>query len=462
MTQAIGIAPGLSSLVMYVGSGDAAIFNAMATASPLNAQLSSSWTWFPPDPSTDDPYFLEFAAQGQNLFQASGDGGAWNSSSFIYPADEVHVTSVGGTDLETTGPAGAWSSETAWVDGGGGISPDEYAIPSWQTAAAGGCSKCSKTLRNGPDVSANANFTFYVCADQTSCTANEYGGTSFAAPMWAGYLALVNQKALSEGKPTLGFINPALYAIGLGSSYATDFHDITSGGNGYSATTGYDLATGWGSPNGSGLIGALLTPSFSLTASATKVLLVQGTSGTATITSTVLNGFKSVISLSATGQPSGVTVTFKPTSITGAGTSTMTIAVSPSAVVGTYDLKVRGTSGSITEIVTISLLVIKGQPNYTISASPTSLKVPVGGSGTFTITSAIVYGWDAAVSLSATGYPIGVSVSFSPSTIPAPGSGKSTMKVTVGEGVAKGNHTITINAIGAGVPRETQVTLVVN
>ncbi len=280
--------------------------------------------------------------------------------------------------------------------------------------------------------------------------------------MWAGYLALVNQKALSEGKPTLGFINPALYAIGLGSSYATDFHDITSGGNGYSATTGYYLATGWCSPNGSGLIGALLTPSFSLTASATKVLLVQGTSGTATITSTVLNGFKSVISLSATGQPSGVTVTFKPTSITGAGTSTMTIAVSPSAVVGTYDLKVRGTSGSITEIVTISLLVIKGQPNYTISASPTSLKVPVGGSGTFTITSAIVYGWDAAVSLSATGYPIGVSVSFSPSTIPAPGSGKSTMKVTVGEGVAKGNHTTTINAIGAGVPRETQVTLVVN
>ncbi len=74
MTQAIGMAPCLSSLVMYVGSGDAAIFNAMATASPLNAQLSSSWTWFPPDPTTDDPYFLEFAAQGQNLFQASGDG----------------------------------------------------------------------------------------------------------------------------------------------------------------------------------------------------------------------------------------------------------------------------------------------------------------------------------------------------------------------------------------------------
>ena len=77
MTQALGMAPGLSSLVMYVGSTDSAIFNAMATASPLNAQLSSSWTWYPADPSTDNPYFEEFAAQGQNLFQAAGDSGKW-------------------------------------------------------------------------------------------------------------------------------------------------------------------------------------------------------------------------------------------------------------------------------------------------------------------------------------------------------------------------------------------------
>ena len=59
--------------------------------------------------------------------------------------------------------------------------------------------KGSTTYRNGPDVSANANFTFYVCADQTTCTANEYGGTSFAAPMWAGYIALANQQAIANG-----------------------------------------------------------------------------------------------------------------------------------------------------------------------------------------------------------------------------------------------------------------------
>ena len=263
MTQALGMAPGLSSLVMYVGSAspvdDAAILNAMATASPLNAQLSSSWLWTPADPSTDNPYFEEFAAQGQNFFQASGDWMEWQNAPFIYPADSPYLTSVGGTDLQTTGPGRAWISETAWLDSGGGISPNNFAIPFWQISAANGCSSCSNTYRNGPDVSANANWTFYVCADQTTCTANYWGGTSFAAPMWAGYLALANQQyAASNGGGTLGFITPALYSIGGGSSYKSDFHDITSGSNGYSATVGYDLVTGWGSPNGTALINALL------------------------------------------------------------------------------------------------------------------------------------------------------------------------------------------------------------
>jgi subtilase family serine protease len=463
MTQALGMAPGLASLVMYVGSTDAAIFNAMATASPLNAQLSSSWIWSPADPSTDNPYFQEFAAQGQNLFQAAGDGGAWSPSSIIYPADDVFLTSVGGTDLTTSGSGGPWSSETAWIDGGGGISPNKFAIPFWQTTTASGCSKCSNTYRNGPDVSANSNFTFYVCADQTTCTANLYGGTSFAAPMWAGYLALVNQQAVAAGKPTLGFINPALYDIGLSASYDTDFHDITSGSNGDPATTGYDLATGWGSPNGSALISALIntinTPGFVLTASPTMVSVVPGSSGTSTITSTATNGFDSDISLSATGQPMGVTVTFSPNSIIGSGTSTMTIAVGSSTAIGTYNIKVTGTSGSITEVATVSLSVTKPASGFTISASPTSISIARGSSGTSTITTSISGGFDSAISLSATGYPTGVTVSFSPETIRKPGSGTSTMKVKVGKGVALGNHTITINATGAGVPRTVQVIL---
>jgi subtilase family serine protease len=261
MTQAIGMAPGLASLVMYIGSTDSAIFNAMATAKPLNAQLSCSWYWSPADPKTLNPIFMEFAAQGQNLFDAAGDSTSWQIGGSIWPADNAYLVSVGGTDLETQSAGGPWASETAWLNGGGGFSPNNIPIPNWQLVTADQCIDvyCSTTLRNGPDVSANANFTFYVCADQNGCTANDYGGTSFAAPMWAGYLALANQQALANGNPTtLGFINPILYTVGLGSSYDTDFHDITVGTNGYSATAGFDLATGWGSPNGSSLITGLL------------------------------------------------------------------------------------------------------------------------------------------------------------------------------------------------------------
>lgn len=262
MTQAIGMAPGLASLVMYIGSTDTAIISAMTTHSPLPTTIGCSWGWTPADPSTLDPYFEKMSAQGQNFFAASGDDSTWSRRNEAWPADDANVVSVGGTDLVTASAGGAWKSETAWSDSGGGISPDKIAIPSWQklSGVINSSNKGSTTYRNGPDVSANANFTFYVCADQTTCTANEYGGTSFATPMWAGYIALVNQQLVADGYSTLGFINPDLYSFGVSSSYDTDFHDITSGKSGsYSAVTGYDLVTGWGSPNGQGLINALVT-----------------------------------------------------------------------------------------------------------------------------------------------------------------------------------------------------------
>jgi len=471
MTQAIGMAPGLSSLVMYVGSSDSAIFNSMATASPLNAQLSSSWTWSPADPGTDNPYFTEFAAQGQNLFQAAGDSGAWTASGSgaeIFPADDVYITSVGGTDLDTSSAGGPWSSETAWSDGGGGISPDKYAIPSWQTSAASGCSSCSRTLRNGPDVSANANFTFYVCADQTTCTANEYGGTSFAAPMWAGYLALVNEQALLNGNHAVGFINPSLYSIGAGSSYDADFHDITSGNNGFSATTGYDLATGWGSPNGSGLITALAggttSPSFTISASPASVSVVQGNNGTSTITTAISGGFDAAIALSATGQPAGVTVTFNPTSIAvpGSGSSTVTLAVASTTAAGTYTVTVTGVGGGVTQTTTISLTVTSSvSADFSISALPIALTVARGASGTATITTAALGSFDSAITLSAAGAGGAQKVTFSPKSIAAPGSGTSTMTVKVGTTAALKTFTITITGTGGGKTHTATVALTV-
>ncbi|MGB6251422.1 MAG: protease pro-enzyme activation domain-containing protein [Terriglobales bacterium] len=274
MTQAMGMAPGATMLYMYVCGdvyanngtfSDTDCLSAMVSdeLAPLSLQISCSWGWTPADPGTDDPYYEQMAAQGQSFFVAAGDSDAWNSGNFPFPAEDANIISVGGTDLTTTGPGGDWSSEVGWQDTGGGISPDDIPIPSWQqlSGVITSKNKGSTTLRNGPDVTANANWSFYVCADQSGlsgCTANDYGGTSFAAPMWAGYLALANQQAAANGKPAPGFINPTIYPLGLSGGYSAAFHDITSGNNGFPAEVGYDLDSGWGSPNGSGLINALV------------------------------------------------------------------------------------------------------------------------------------------------------------------------------------------------------------
>jgi subtilase family serine protease len=473
MTQALGMAPGLASMVVYIGSTDTAIISAMTTHSPLPATIGCSWGWTPADPSTLDPYFEKMAAQGQNFFAASGDSSTWSSSNEAWPADDANVVSVGGTDLTTSSAAGPWASETAWSDSGGGISPDGIPIPSWQqiSGVINSSNKGSTTLRNGPDVSANANFTFYVCADQTTCTANEYGGTSFATPMWAGYIALVNQQLAENGDSTIGFINPTIYAQNVTSSYSTDFHDITSGKSGsYSAVTGYDLVTGWGSPNGQGLINALsggttTQPGYSISASPGSVSVAQGGDGSSTITSTVTGGFDSAVSLTASGQPSGVTVSFSPTSITGSGTSSMSIAVASTVTAGTYAITVTGTSGSTTHTTSVSLTVTSsgggGTGTFSISVSPSSGYLFQGQSGYAVVTTTASGGFDSSVALSATGIPSGVTGSFSPNPIAAPGSGTSDFTLTVSRRAPTGTHVITITGTGGGVTKTTTLTFTV-
>jgi len=466
MTQAIGMAPGLASLVMYIGSTDTAIISAMTTHSPLPTTIGCSWGWTPADPSTLNPYFEKMAAQGQDFFAASGDSSTWSASNEAWPADNAYVVSVGGTDLVTASAAGPWKSETAWSDSGGGISPDSIPIPSWQqlSGVITSTNKGSTTLRNGPDVSANANFTFYTCADQTTCLANEYGGTSFATPMWAGYIALANEQSVNNGGSTLGFINPTIYPQNLTSAYATDFHDITSGTSGsFSAEVGYDLVTGWGSPNGTGLINALApvatSPTFSL--SATSVSILQGSSGSSTVTSTVSDGFDSAVALTVSGLPTGVTGTFNPTSITGSGSSTLSLIVASTTTAGTYTITVTGTSPSLTKTTTFTLTVTSPVTGgYSLSVSPTSGSLARGQSGFAVVTVTATGGFDSAVTLSATGIPTGVTGSFSPTSVT--GSGTSDFTLTVSRSAPTGTHVITITGTSGSTTHSTTLTFTVN
>ena len=261
--MAIAMAPGLSRVIVYEGRATTPnnLLNRMATDN-LAKQLSSSWGFGSQVDPAREQIYQQFAAQGQTMFQASGDVGAWSGP--IYPpSDDALLTIVGGTSL-TTAPGGAWLSETTWQGSGGGVSTS-YPIPIWQQSIGMSANHGSTTMRNIPDVACLADAVIWVIVNHGDQGA--IGGTSASAPLWAGFAALANQKAAANSQPPIGFLNPTLSAIGQGAGYASAFHDITSGNNitngnptNFSAVPGFDLCTGWGTPTGSNLISALVSP----------------------------------------------------------------------------------------------------------------------------------------------------------------------------------------------------------
>jgi len=275
--MAISMAPGLSKVIIYEAPLDGSSITSPAVNDLLNRiatddaakQISSSWALTPD--ATGDQILKQYSVQGQSFFLISGDWGAYPS---LWVGDDPHATIVGGTELNTTGPGGAWVSETVWnlgfypsrgidISSGGGISPT-YAIPSWQKGVSMGANKGSITRRNSPDVSLVADNVWQVSNNGDSFVG---WGTSASSPLWAGLAALANELAAAHGQPPIGFINPAIYALGKGAGYNPAFHDITVGNNttldspaNFFAVPGYDLCTGWGTPNGTNLLYALALP----------------------------------------------------------------------------------------------------------------------------------------------------------------------------------------------------------
>ena len=282
----ISMAPGIAKLIVYEGNPNNFLPNDVLNCIVTNnlaRQISSSWSWTGGPDTTTDNLLAQMAAQGQSFFQASGDSDAYTGanvldavSNFTTPVDSPYVTSVGGTTLSTTGPGGAWSSETVWnwnnsgrpnVGSSGGIST-QYPIPSWQAGISMAASQGSATMRNIPDVALTADNVHVIYGNGSSAN---FGGTSCAAPLWAGFCALVNQQAALSSKPPVGFLNPTLYALATNANYSTLFHDTTTGNNTgtntpglFNAVAGYDLATGLGTPNGTNLINVLAPPVYYL------------------------------------------------------------------------------------------------------------------------------------------------------------------------------------------------------
>jgi PKD repeat protein len=271
--MALSMATNLTQILVYEGTNGvtswATILNQIADDDLAN-QISCSWSGGAADPSASQ-VFEQMAAQGQSFFNAAGDSDAFTGA-IPFPSDNTNIIIVGGTTLSTTGPGGSYVSETVWnwdvefgrsengVGSSGGISTS-YSIPPWQQGISMTANQGSTTKRNVPDVALTADHVFVAYGNGLT---NWFGGTSCATPLWAAFTALVNQQAAANGLGPVGFLNPALYAIGKGANYTNCFHDITTGNNEwsrsrtkYTAVTGYDLCTGWGTPNGTNLINAL-------------------------------------------------------------------------------------------------------------------------------------------------------------------------------------------------------------
>jgi hypothetical protein len=363
--MAISMAPG-ATIMVYEGNNATDILNKMATDN-LTKQISVSFGWSPMDASLENTY-KQFAAQGQSCYIAAGDSGAEFGPIFP-PGDDPYVTIVGGTSITTSGAGGPWQSETTWVGSSGGIST-KYAIPSWQQGINMSTNHGSTTMRNVPDVAMQADTDIFFV--HTNGLTGTVGGTSAAAPLWAGFTALVNQEAAKQGKSPVGFINPAVYAIGKGTyaAYTNSLHDITTGNslNGSSPTNyyafrGYDLCTGWGSPNGSNTINALLgigTNDFTLYASQVGLSVVRGGVVTTTISVEPMNGFSGSVNLSISGLPGGAAASLSSSSTT--STSLLTLTTSNTATAGSFAVTITGTSGGLTHAITLNLTVVAPIP----------------------------------------------------------------------------------------------------
>jgi len=399
--MAVSMAPGLAGVLVYEGSTTDDILNRMATDNQAK-QLAASWTY--EVDSESDQIFLQFAAQGQSFFNASGDSDAYTGA-ISPPSDDPNITVVGGTTLTTVTTGGLWSSETVWNAGSGegssgGIST-KYALPTWQHGISMTANQGSTTMRNMPDVSFTAD-NIYVIFDngQTEVGA----GTSCSVQLWAAFTALINQLAVTNGEATAGFLNPAIYSIGKGlnvSPYTSLFHDTTNGNNEkassptkFVAVPGYDLCTGWGTPNGVGLITALGLPEpLQITPLPTEIFTgpAGGPFTPANQTFSLANNGAGALRWSLANTSSWFTVSPASGSIVQGGVSdTVTVTVSPSATnlaAGAYTTALRFTNeGDGFGQSRILTLAVVSPP--VITSQPTNLSLLEGMTATFTVQTA--------------------------------------------------------------------------
>ena len=440
------------------------------------------------------------AAEGITVFVSSGDSGAAGCDSASASTathgravnglcSTPYSVCVGGTELnDVSNPTLYWASSNSagtqasalsyipevvwnasgpgyglWASGGGASTV--YAKPSWQA----GTGVPADGKRDVPDVAlTSAGHDGYIIYQNGGLYV--VGGTSAASPSFAGVMALVVQNtAARQGNANIAFYSLASKQRAGGASV---FHDITIGNNsvpgqaGFNATAGYDQATGLGSIDGSVLVShwsdASVVPTFQATASANSLSVTAGSNNSVTLKVAVSGGFNAAVAFSVTGLPSGVTAAFTPATLPapGSGSSVIKLTATSAAKAGVYSATVSATSGATKQPMALSVTVAPA-PTFTLACSATSISVSAGNSHTVTLTTTASSNFSAAVTLSVTGLPAGMTAQLLPSSVVgAPGSGASAVTFSVASNMTPKAYSVAVTGTGGGVTQKQ--TLAVN
>ena len=377
--------------------------------------ISTSWGLCESDTGSDtisseNALFEEAAVQGQTVLSAAGDQGsedcAPSSGSLAVddPASQPFVTGVGGTEITALGPPPTehvWNTgpNCCFGAGGGGISTS-HVMPQYQVNAASSdgtvnayssgtpCGNSGGYCREVPDVSALAGpfpYEFYFKGSWGS-----WGGTSLSAPLWAALIALSNASSTCTAT-SVGFANPTLYA--LAASNHSAFHDVTSGDNDltgkndglYPALSGYDMASGLGTPNG-----AVLPAGLCAGGSPNTVVLTNPGSQQADVGQSV------GLHLAATDSTAGQTLTYEAVGLPGGlsiGSSTGVVSGVPTVPESSHVVvtakATNGASDSATFVWLVAPTITKLKGAYGPTGGGTAVKVMGHG---FTGTTAVTFG----------------------------------------------------------------------
>jgi subtilase family serine protease len=469
----LGMAP-LCNLRIYDGGNSDLIGVLTAEANDNLADvISESYGWSLNSSTATAAHnqHLSMTAQGITYMAASGDSGT-SIEPYSYPNYDPEVLMVGGT-VASVDSSGNRLSENGWSGSGGGWSNNTASfnvLPAWQV---GNGVPTTINHRLSPDVALHASsstgaYYFYFNGSLT----NGYIGTSFASPVFAGSLAVAEQKIISlgglppngAGKQRFGRIQNLIYSQNGRSDV---WLDILTGSNGTlpngatsNAGPGWDFVTGWGAVNWDKFVSTQVsaTPDFAVSAAPASRTVAPGTGTSYTATVTPVNGFTGTVTFSGSGLPAGATGSFSPASVAGSGNSTLTVTTSSTTPAGTSTLTITGTSGSLVHSTTVTLVVT--QPDFSLSANPTTVSVSrrSGTAGTTTITVTPVASFTGTVALSVSGLPAGVTAGFNPASVTG-GSGPSVLSLKPSSSTPRGTYSLTVTGISGSLKHTTTVTL---